>query len=86
MKTTITPAVVKTVSPKTINVELTVDDAAVVAALISNVKHGKKYTDSNTCLYALFDRLTDFISGENGKTWEQHIDEYVDDKQEIRLN
>lgn len=86
MKTTITPAVVKTVSPKTINVELTVDDAAVVAALIAGVKHGKKYTDSNTCLYALFDQLTDFIDGEDGKDWHKHIREYVNGEQSIQLN
>jgi hypothetical protein len=81
MKTTITPAVTKTVeqviSPKTITVELTVEDAAVIAAIIGRTKSGVKYTNDNTCVYALFDQLADFINDENGKTWNQHIREYV---------
>lgn len=84
MKTTIKPAVVK---EKTITVEMTVEDAAVVAAIIGQTQSGKKYTDTNTCVYALFNDLANFIDGEGGKDWNEHIRRYVNVGQSaIRLN
>ena len=91
MKTTITPAVTKTVeqviSPKIIAVELTVKEAAAVSAIIGNIRGGKKYNDENTGIYRLFSDLSDFIDGEDGKGWSEQQREIVNpDTANIKFN